>query len=295
MTRLRVLAIPALVTGLLLPGPAAQAQSIVNISNPGARAAAMGGAFIGVADDATTAVTNPAGLSNLSLPEVYGEVKGSRALSSPFLSFLSVAIPVNPRLTVAVVRNQNLHDVDIDESLYAAAAGAQLSSHLRVGLSVGLLQATYTGFSSAYGVRVTGGIQYQAMEKLTIGLTGAGVKSISRAFGVLDDSRVGGGLSYAALPQLLISADVVRYLASGWGFFHNGVAAGGGAEYVLFGMFGRPNDRIFLRGGGCTCNPFYNGASGTIGIGYATQRRFQTDIAFVTGLRELTLSAVYRY
>lgn len=42
----------------------------LNLSTPGARAVAMGGAFIGLADDATAAETNPAGLSILAKPEV---------------------------------------------------------------------------------------------------------------------------------------------------------------------------------------------------------------------------------
>jgi len=42
----------------------------LNLSTPGARARAMGGAFIGRADDATAAETNPAGLSLLVRPEV---------------------------------------------------------------------------------------------------------------------------------------------------------------------------------------------------------------------------------
>src|SRR2546428_10004454 len=49
-----------------------------NFNNPGARALGMGGAFIGVADDATAAVTNPAGLVILQRPELSGEVKFTR-------------------------------------------------------------------------------------------------------------------------------------------------------------------------------------------------------------------------
>lgn len=41
----------------------------LNLSTPGARARAMGGAFIGRADDATAAETNPAGLTILVRPE----------------------------------------------------------------------------------------------------------------------------------------------------------------------------------------------------------------------------------
>ena len=42
---------------------------------PGARANAMGGAFIAVADDATAAYTNPAGLTILTKPELALEYK----------------------------------------------------------------------------------------------------------------------------------------------------------------------------------------------------------------------------
>jgi long-subunit fatty acid transport protein len=41
-----------------------------NFSNPGAKSLAMGGALTGLADDATGAWTNPAGLLNLSRPEM---------------------------------------------------------------------------------------------------------------------------------------------------------------------------------------------------------------------------------
>ena len=53
--------------------------SSINMSynNPGARANAMGGAFIGLADDATAAYTNPAGLTVLTKPEVALEVKAN--------------------------------------------------------------------------------------------------------------------------------------------------------------------------------------------------------------------------
>ncbi|MBK6729134.1 MAG: hypothetical protein IPG63_18400 [Xanthomonadales bacterium] len=41
-----------------------------NFSAPGARSLAMGGAFIGLADDATAAFSNPARLVQLASPEV---------------------------------------------------------------------------------------------------------------------------------------------------------------------------------------------------------------------------------
>jgi|GEM_PF-6583140 len=47
----------------------------LNLTTPGARAMGMGGAFIGRADDATAAETNPAGLTILSRPEVSFEYR----------------------------------------------------------------------------------------------------------------------------------------------------------------------------------------------------------------------------
>ena len=52
-----------------------QAGFRLNLSNPGARSLALAGAFIGLADDATAAYTNPAGLTVLSTPEVSAEVR----------------------------------------------------------------------------------------------------------------------------------------------------------------------------------------------------------------------------
>ena len=41
-----------------------------NYQNPGARAFALGGAFVGLADDASASELNPAGLSQLRRPEL---------------------------------------------------------------------------------------------------------------------------------------------------------------------------------------------------------------------------------
>jgi long-subunit fatty acid transport protein len=49
-----------------------------NFTNPGARSLGMGGAFVAVADDATAAVANPAGLVILQRPELSAEVKFTR-------------------------------------------------------------------------------------------------------------------------------------------------------------------------------------------------------------------------
>ena len=78
----RIVAIGAvLAIGLLATSTSAQTNDKINagiqfnFSSPGARSLAFGGAFVGLADDATAAFTNPAGLTNLSLPEVALEVR----------------------------------------------------------------------------------------------------------------------------------------------------------------------------------------------------------------------------
>ena len=80
---------PAIVAGLLsilLPGLlAGQVLTTVefSFSNPGARSMGFGGAFVALADDATAAFANPAGLVQLARPEVTIEGR-SWSYSSPY-------------------------------------------------------------------------------------------------------------------------------------------------------------------------------------------------------------------
>jgi long-chain fatty acid transport protein len=85
---------------VLLTASSAVAQGSLEIPlqfdflNPGARSLAVGSAFAGLADDATAAFTNPAGLTILTLPEVSFEVRGRR-LESPFLRGGRLSGPVS--------------------------------------------------------------------------------------------------------------------------------------------------------------------------------------------------------
>ena len=113
----------------------AQITQTVEISsspNPvgsGARALGMGGAFIGVADDATAASWNPAGLIQLETPEAsivgaynhrtedttyvaFPEASGPRSVSTYDLNFLSAAYPfkaINRNMIVSL-NLQHLYD-----------------------------------------------------------------------------------------------------------------------------------------------------------------------------------------
>jgi hypothetical protein len=79
-----------LMLAITLGAASASAQSSVQIPlqldfiNPGAKSLALAGAFAGVADDATAGFANPAGLRELSRPELSFELRG-RWLESSFL------------------------------------------------------------------------------------------------------------------------------------------------------------------------------------------------------------------
>jgi long-subunit fatty acid transport protein len=129
-----------LLAGMLLPVQATAQQSIVpmqlSFSDPGARSMGLGGAFVGLADDATAAISNPAGLTQLLKPEVSIEARhwshstpythngrienlpsgngiddtvGIHRLSSEYstsgISFLSFAFPVG-KWTLAFYRHE---------------------------------------------------------------------------------------------------------------------------------------------------------------------------------------------
>jgi len=67
-----------LASGMVLGAGIQAAESIqFSFSPPGARSLALGGAFLGLADDATAAFTNPAGLVRLTRPEVSAEGRNS--------------------------------------------------------------------------------------------------------------------------------------------------------------------------------------------------------------------------
>ena len=81
--------------------PIATAQTTIEppIVNPGARSLGLGGAFVAVADDATAAWANPAGLMQLARPEIslegrsWSEDREGLASNESNLGFLSFVLP----------------------------------------------------------------------------------------------------------------------------------------------------------------------------------------------------------
>jgi len=77
--------------------------------NPGARSTGMGGAFIGLADDATAAEANPAGLIILTKPEVSVEYRNTQFENSALTSIQGLT---SPELDVIAGNNSQLDELN---------------------------------------------------------------------------------------------------------------------------------------------------------------------------------------
>jgi len=74
-----------------------------NFANPGARALAMGGAFIAIANDATAAQANPARLAVLRRPEIFAEIRNRKTdPSGQDTGRFFIDPAVNPASTLAL-------------------------------------------------------------------------------------------------------------------------------------------------------------------------------------------------
>jgi long-chain fatty acid transport protein len=150
-------------------------------NNPGARANGMGGAFIAVADDASAAYTNPAGLTVLTRPEVALEVKSTQTTTpvrQPIsfsgatqtysvskedetntvydASFVSFSYPME-RANITVFRHQLVNSsLDYDMNiLYGNSPGTpqQVNAKLKVA-TYGISYAHKVGDSLSLGMTV---------------------------------------------------------------------------------------------------------------------------------------------
>ncbi len=155
-----------------------------NFSTPGARANGMGRTFIGLADDATAAITNPAGLVSLTRPQVYLEYKNTKlkvdrlaAVDSLVtlqpttfestvnaLSFLSVSAPISDRIAVGFSVHRFL---DHHETFTLAPRAIPNSPS-------GAAFFPVEGADDFTGTSFGGSIAFQATTALRVGLTVAG-------------------------------------------------------------------------------------------------------------------------
>lgn len=161
-------------------------SSTLNPVGSGARATGMGGAFIGVADDATAASWNPAGLVQLEKPEVsvvyssfnrtqdynsdlHPEIEGENAMDVSGVNYASLAYPftVLKRNMIVSLNYQRLYELEKD---------LQFDFTWDNGI-VDAIDFTQEGFlytiSPAFAVQVTPTVQVGATLNLWDDLLGA--------------------------------------------------------------------------------------------------------------------------
>lgn len=165
----------------------------------GARALGMGGAFVSLADDATAAYWNPAGLVQLESREALG-MHASQFGGVVYHDVLGVVTPIrsagsraaigvtvirlavddiqitkdakigedqngNPILDESLIRTESAYDLALLLS-YARALGDRLSG----GINVKLIRQSLAGEGSSFGVGADFGFLYQASPGLAFGL-----------------------------------------------------------------------------------------------------------------------------
>lgn len=161
-------------TALALTDTETNASIPFNLATPGARSMGMGGAFLGLADDATAAYSNPAGLTQLVSPEISVEARHTRysipyvdtgsVTLNPFnasglknanadssrnnLSFLSVVFP-HDRWSFAFYRDELVNFKDELRSSDAGAVVGNLYNTFPVNARSDLKIINY-GFSAAW-------------------------------------------------------------------------------------------------------------------------------------------------
>ncbi len=171
-----------------------------DFTSPGARSLAMGGAFVGSADDASAAFINPAGLVFYGKLEASGELRfatretsflaggrvsgqvtgrGLDTIAGPVydhdddtqagLAFLSMMVPIGSRLTLTGYRNEvaRVDNSFFSQGAFLRATFAGITDDLNRELPVdGRRQVSITNYGGAVGVRfndalaVGGGVSF---------------------------------------------------------------------------------------------------------------------------------------
>lgn len=213
-------------------------------NNPGARANAMGGAFIGLADDATAAYTNPAGLTVLTKPEISVEYKAGNYTTkindrvgttdydknAAGLSFLSYAYPAK-NTTVTIFRHQLMnakadfvwhelgHDNGnpINQESYVSSdtqintlgvgLGTKLNDKLSLGLAVGLAQLDYQATTFRY--TEVGGLLTPSSKEVGDGSDNAEQYTASLLWNVVGELNL--GLVYRQGPKFKVNKSSWEY------------------------------------------------------------------------------------
>jgi long-chain fatty acid transport protein len=161
-----------------------------NLANPGARSMGMGGAFLGLADDATAAYTNPAGLTQLVTPEVSVEARHTN-YSIPFIN--------SGNASTSPFNGSGLHSADADSSQNNLSFLSVVYPHERWSF------AFYRDELVRYNASFASGINGEPVDNGTTGIlfpvaANANLKIVDYGFTAAwkasDAVSLGAGLSY---------------------------------------------------------------------------------------------------
>jgi len=211
-----------------------------NFSNPGARAQAMGGAFVAIADDASAAVANPAGLTFLTRQQAYLEYKNLYAPVaeltatnsllggiSPLVGnrislpgFFNFARPINDKMTIAV----SMHDfLSYKNDFHLAARNVIQGTPYFPSLDASVDLKAYS---------YSGAIGYLVNPKLRVGAAA----SINHLSAAIDANRncspVAGKCSTANIPSTSINQSVNAPAFTGGVMFQASESISLGAVYA---------------------------------------------------------------
>ena len=132
-----------------------------NLTGAGSRALGMGGAFIGVADDATAITWNPAGLYNLERMEasIVSQYYSEDYEFGPYeqgydtfvMNFASVAVPINfgeNKVTVALAFQRQMELYEYTDHGYAYEELSGAASTVNIGAGSRFMNVLAVGFAA---------------------------------------------------------------------------------------------------------------------------------------------------
>lgn len=260
------LSIP-LLTAWVLAAEDPVGTAIISEVGTSARVIGMGGAFIGVADDATAVYYNPAGLALLSGRQVYSmytnrynsvshlaAIYGERNLGFGIVSLQANGIELTDEFG-----NPSGY-TDYGEQCILGAAATKYRG-LNIGVTVKYYRQKLTDDDTGSGITADVGVIYD-LPGFRIGAVGRNVfGEVNYSTGAVDpfDRKVGLGASWKMAKDLTVAVDV-------W----NDLRANLGAEYAA--------GNLALR---CGARVTEEGTNFAAGFG-AKVRNFQVDYSFET-------------
>ncbi len=220
MARFLLKGIPALsllITLLLLP-LRVEAQTVVKYGaeflagGVGGRALGMGGAHVGLAQDASAGYWNPAGLARVALPEI-AYMHAERFSGVVSFDYGSGVYPLNDRSTVGISffrsgvndikntldawdseRNQPRPNPEDHITTFSAADyaffvsyGRALSERLSAGVTGKIIQRSIGDFATAWGYSFDIGMQFRS-GPLTLGATIQDVSTMLQTWSINEDA-----------------------------------------------------------------------------------------------------------